>query len=278
MQAHPPFRFFKMHGCGNDFILMDNRDCRVQVQDMADWAKRLCPRAFSVGADGLIFLEEAPDDDGLDYRWHFFNADGSRAEMCGNASRCAAKLALALGFAGPDHVFGTDAGPIKARVMPEVDEIKVQLTPYTDLALNLKLNLNGSDVETHFVNTGVPHLVLFHDNARQADLKTLGPAMRYHEQFAPKGVNANIAQVQSRDGMILRTYERGVEDETHACGTGAAAAVVLANKLGLVDNQVRVETSGKEILTISLENDAVFLQGKAILVYEGMVSPEILHL
>ncbi len=120
--------FYKMQGCGNDFVIIDNRELSVPVEKMSLWAEKLCQRAFGVYADGLFFIENAPEDSGLDFVWQFYNSDGSRAEMCGNASRCAGRLAHALDIAGEQHVFGSDAGPIKVQVFPELEEVKVQLT------------------------------------------------------------------------------------------------------------------------------------------------------
>ncbi len=264
--------FHKMQGCGNDFVLIDNRGLALPQGRMADWAKAICPRAVSVGADGLIFLEEPDQNPGAeaDYIWHFFNADGSRAEMCGNASRCAAVLAVELGLAGPEHVLGTDAGPVRAQVLGP-DTSRVQLTAPKDMELNIPINLDSMSggATAHFVNTGVPHAVIFSDDADQLDVARLGRELRYHDRFAPAGTNANFAKVLDNEHILLRTYERGVEAETLACGTGAAAGVVLAAALGLTENTVAVTTSGGEELTIVLEDDAVFLQGKALYIYTG---------
>ncbi len=266
--------FHKLHGCGNDFIFIDNRAAKVPQDDMARWAQVLCKRAFSIGADGLIFLEAPSPDPSCDYRWHFFNADGSRAEMCGNASRCAAMLAVRLDMAGPDHRLLTDAGPIIAHVLGDegaVAKVKVQLTPPEDQWLDETLELAGNDYTVHHVNTGVPHGVVLMGDVWAADVKTLGAAMRYHERFAPKGTNANFIQILDDKTIHLRTYERGVEDETFACGTGAAAAVLIAHALGHTGAEVDVTTTGKEVLTISLESDQVFLTGAAMHVYTGIL-------
>ena len=263
-------QFFKMQGSGNDFILFDNRKLKLQPDMMGLWAKKLCPRAFAIGADGMIFLD-APDEESIDYRWHFFNSDGSRAEMCGNGSRCAARLAYELGMAPKRHVFGTDAGPIQAEVL-ENDQVKVQLTPHQDLQLNLSLTLDDqTKLDVHFVNTGVPHAVVITDSLQKVDVKKLGRDIRFHTRFSPAGTNVNFIEIKNSEEIFLRTYERGVENETYACGTGAAASVVVSNKLGLVKNSVQVTTTGGEILRIILEEDKVFLQGKAVLVYEGQV-------
>lgn len=270
-------KMHKMQGCGNDFVFIDNRTLKLPVSEMEKWAKQVCRRAFGVGADGLVFLEESADS-AVDYRWHFYNADGSRAEMCGNASRCAGLLAVKLGFAGPVHTFGSDAGPIKAEVDAEQCIVKVQLTPPQGLELNKTIDMQGSSDTIHFVNTGVPHAVYIHENAAGLDVKTLGAHVRYHELFSPAGTNANFVTVLDKTHIHLRTYERGVEDETYACGTGAAAGVVITHALGLTGPEVDVRSSGGEILGISLEDGCVFLKGKALNVYSGEMYLEALGL
>lgn len=266
--------FYKMHGSGNDFVLFDLRQVKVAEQEMEAWAKKLCARGFGIGADGLIFLEPE-EDTGASYKWHFFNADGSRAEMCGNGSRCAAWLAVKLGLAPKEHTFLTDAGLIKAQVIGE-DEVKVQLTPPKDLQLNILLDLENKEWKVHFVNTGVPHCVVFREDVQTTEVANLGRTIRFHSHFQPAGTNVNFAQVVDRKKILLRTYERGVEVETYACGTGAAATAYVAFNLGLVDSTVELITSGQEKLIISIERENLFLQGKAVLVYKGYLNKQIL--
>jgi diaminopimelate epimerase len=269
--------FYKMQGSGNDFIVIDNRAKTISPADMPRWAKTLCPHAFSIGADGIIFLEI--DDSGqAATRWHFFNADGSRAEMCGNGSRCATLLAYKLGMAPAKHLMLTDAGTVHAQVFPEAGEVEVQLTPARDLALNFSLDLCGEKFTTHFANTGVPHAVIVSPDVKALDVKDLGAKVRYHSHFAPAGTNANFIQVVSRGELLLRTYERGVESETYACGTGAAASVAVAHALGLCESKARVTTSGGEVLEIGVHGTDIFLRGKAQLVYKGEFCPAALGL
>lgn len=263
--------FYKMQGCGNDFVVIDNRDMGLPVQDMPRWAEKICKKAFGVYADGIFFLENAPENSGLDYVWQFYNSDGSRAEMCGNASRCAGRLTHALGIAGDKHVFGTDAGPIQVQVFPELEEVKVQLTSPEDVRINQILEVEGEEVTYHFANTGVPHVVVQVDDAERVDIKKMGSALRYHEAFAPEGANVNFVQFVDNDSLIVRTYERGVEDETYACGTGVSAVQVVMNKLGLSDAAVRIKTSGGEVLKVIIEEGKVFLQGGAELTFSGEI-------
>lgn len=269
--------FYKMQGSGNDFIVIDNRAKAISPEDMPRWAKTLCPHAFSIGADGIIFLES--DDSGqAATRWHFFNADGSRAEMCGNGSRCATLLAYMLGMAPAEHLMLTDAGAVHAQVFPEAGEVNVQLTPARDMALNFTLDLDGRTSAAHFANTGVPHAVIVTPDVKSIDVKGLGAKVRYHDHFAPAGTNANFIQVVSRGELLLRTYERGVESETYACGTGAAASVAVAHALGLCEPKAKVTTSGGEVLEISVHGSDIFLRGKAQLVYKGEFCPAALGL
>lgn len=265
--------FFKMQGAGNDFILFDNRSLKLGRDAMPLWAKTLCRRAFSIGADGLVFLDAPGDRPGADYVWHFYNADGSRAEMCGNASRCAAKLAVALGLADPKHVLGTDSGLVAAEMLPD-GRVKVALTEPRNLALDMIVAVGGEDLDVHFVDTGVPHAVLFYDDVDLVDLAKLGPAVRFHSRFAPKGTNVNFVERESRARFRIRTYERGVEGETYACGTGAAAAVVVANALDMGDAFVELTATGGEQLAIQLENGRPHLIGPAVLVFEGRFDPD----
>ncbi|MCF8038252.1 MAG: diaminopimelate epimerase [Desulfohalobiaceae bacterium] len=271
--------FYKMQGSGNDFILVDNNRLKIERQAMDDWARKLCARSFGIGADGLIFLESPPAESEADYCWHFYNSDGSRAEMCGNGSRCAARLAYELGLAPAGHIIGTDAGAIKAEVDPAGKEVKVQLTKPRDLKLDIPISLDsGRKITVHFVNTGVPHVVYFSPRAFTENLEEMGPAIRYHPRFAPAGANVNCVEIRKDESIFLRTYERGVEDETLACGTGAAAAAVIANALGHCGQKVPVVTTSREHLEISLEKDDVFLRGQAILVYTGELNPEAVGL
>lgn len=275
------FTFFKMQGCGNDFVAIDNREYRIPVAVMPEWARKTCARAFGICADGLFFLENAPAGSGLDYCWNFYNADGSRAEMCGNASRCAAKLAQRLGLAPAKQLFGTDAGPIRAEVItsgPDAGQVKVRLTPPSRLELHKTIFVNDDPVTVHFVNTGVPHAVVLVNDVASVDVPTLGLTLRYHEAFAPAGTNVNFVQTISPTKLLLRTYERGVEAETYACGTGAAASQLVAHRLGLTGPSAKLTTTGGEVLTVHLDEAGIQLQGNATLVFTGEASLQALGL
>ncbi|EPR44655.1 Diaminopimelate epimerase [Desulfovibrio sp. X2] len=266
--------FFKMQGTGNDFVVIDNRTLKYPRERMADFARAACHRAFGVGADGIFFLDLPNGRSDVDVVWDFYNADGSRAEMCGNGSRCAARLAHLLGMA-PAHLrLGTDAGVVDAEVFEAEHEARVRLTAPLGQELNISLELEGGEKLTaHFVNTGVPHTVIFVDDVKSVDVARLGRAVRFHTRFAPAGTNVNFAQVTGKGSALLRTYERGVEGETLACGTGACATTVLAHALGLTGPEVAVTTSGGQELTITYADGAVFLRGKAEISFAGELDP-----
>jgi diaminopimelate epimerase len=269
--------FHKMQGCGNDFVIIDNRELKVPVGVMPEWAKLVCRKCFGVGADGLIFLEASTDKAQVDFFWHFYNADGSRAEMCGNGARCASKLGNLLGFAPKKHVLGTDAGNVASEVLDN-GQVRVRLTPARDLQPGKELDVDGEILAVHFVNTGVPHAVVFVEDVSLVDVKRLGKAIRFHQAFAPKGTNANFVTVKDRGHLLLRTYERGVEDETYACGTGACASAVIANALGLTGPDVDVTTTGGEVLGVGLEGGNVTLRGAAEICFSGVLYPKTLGL
>jgi diaminopimelate epimerase len=266
--------FFKMSGSGNDFILIDNRQGVLNADHLGDFVPKVCARKVSVGADGLILIEPSQR---VDFRWRFFNADGSEAEMCGNGGRCAARFAVLKGITTPKLAFETLAGIIEAEVNGR--QVKLQMVQPTGLKLNLDVPIDGQNHQLHFINTGVPHAIKMVEDAAAVAVKDLGRKIRFHTQFQPAGTNANFVQPVDRKHLKVRTYERGVEDETLACGTGAVASALIAAKKKLVDSPVEVQTSGGEILKIYFQPkgeafDRVFLEGDTRVVYEGSLWEE----
>lgn len=269
--------FTKMSGTGNDFILIDHRTPFLSKEEMPAFAKAVCERRVSVGADGLILIENCEH---ADFRWQFLNADGSWAEMCGNGARCAARFAHSKGIAPARMRFETVAGLIEAEVTGQ--SVKVKMTAPTGLRLEEKLTVNGEDLVVHSLNTGVPHAVLFMEDIRQAPVLERGRAIRFHEHFQPAGTNVNFVQ-QTGGGLSVRTYERGVEGETLACGTGAVASAIIAGLLGKAQAPVAVTTSGGEQLLIHYtlagkEISEVYLEGPACFIYEGRLHEEALRM
>ena len=271
--------FYKMHGCGNDFIFVDNRPLGIEPARMVQWAKELCRKSFGIHADGMVFLSDSPAGSGLDYVWNFINKDGSYGEMCGNAARCAAMLAHALGMAPAEHTFGTLAGPIKAVVIESTGPsgiVNVQLPNPEGLELNLSLDameLEDQPVMAHYVVVGVPHTVIFVQDPDKVDVTATGRAIRQHCRFSPKGTNVNFVQVVDHQTLAIRTYERGVEDETFACGTGAASSQVIAHALGSTLARATVKTLAGFELDVEIRDEVIFQQGPAQVVFKGEFYP-----
>jgi diaminopimelate epimerase len=266
--------FYKMTGGGNDFILIDNREGQLDVGALRPVIPQLCRRKFSVGADGLIILEASQK---ADFRWHFFNADGSEAEMCGNGGRCAARLAHVLGMAPADLSFETAAGLIRAQVKGSV--VKLLLPPPSDMRLGLALPIGEEEINVDFINTGVPHTVIFAPDLQEADVVGVGRQIRHHQAFQPAGTNVDFIRVEN-SSVEIRTYERGVEDETLACGTGAVAAALIAGLRGLTTSPTTVITRSGEPLTIYYEGSnkikEVFLEGEVRMIYHGWLEEDAL--
>ena len=244
--------FYKMSGSGNDFILIDNRLSALNVADLNGFINRVCARKGAVGADGLILIEKSET---CDFRWRFFNADGSEVEMCGNGGRCAARFAFLRGIAQEKMSFETRAGVIDAEV--NGDTVKLRLTNPTDLTINRKIMIDD-----------IPF-----------DVNRIGRSIRYHKEYKPAGTNANFVEVVDEKTIRVRTYERGVEDETLACGTGSVAAALIAAEKNLVTSPVNVIVRSGEILRIHFRKtesgfDQIYLEGKANVVYEGRLWEE----
>ena len=263
--------FTKMNGAGNDFVLIDNRAQSIRLT--TDQIVRLCHRQRGVGADGLVLLVPATSDQ-ADWRWDFYNSDGSVAEMCGNASRCFARFVKRLTGANDGITFETGAGVISTRFRG--DQVTVGLTPPQGLRLNETMALAAGPQIVHSVNTGVPHAVVFVPDADQAMVSTQGAEIRWHPHFAPKGANVNFVQVLGPDLIRVRTFERGVEGETLACGTGVTAAALIAAKVHRFQSPVRVQVQGGDRLEVSFRPAEmtfadVQLTGPAEFVFEGRI-------
>jgi len=261
--------FYKMSGSGNDFILIDNRNSALAGIQLNQFARKICRRNVSVGADGLILIEPSGK---TTFRWQFFNADGSEAEMCGNGSRCVARLAHLLGIAPKKLSFETRAGIIRAEV--EGKKVTIELTPPSQIRTDIALPLDGERIVVHSINTGVPHAVIFHEALEGVDVRVIGRKVRFHPLFQPSGTNVNWVKVIGSNGIEVRTYERGVEDETLACGTGIVASALIASLKAQVTSPVKVKTRGGEILTVCFKKkgdgfEDVTFEGEVKIVYQG---------
>ena len=269
-----PIPFVKMSGSGNDFIIVDNRQSVVSVEDLPEWVRRVCRRKMSAGADGLILVEKSS---AADFKWRFFNSDGSVAEMCGNGARCVARFAFINGIAAERMRFETLAGTISARIIGE--QVKIRMTEPTDFVQEAELTGNGTGVKYSSVNTGVPHVVIEVGDIEAADVTGVGRSIRRHAKFAPAGTNVNFMAPLADGRWAVRTYERGVEDETLACGTGiTATALVLAGTRALA-SPIELQTRSGSILKVYFTPDTrgfkdVFLEGDARIIYQGHLSPE----
>jgi diaminopimelate epimerase len=262
-----------MSGTGNDFLLIDNRERFLKEGELPELAKAACPRRVSAGADGILVVEPSSKS-GHDYRMRIFNADGSEAEMCGNGSRCIAVFAREIGAAKEKQRIETLAGSLNAQVAGDGLSAKVQLSQPSKLELRKGVDVLGQKYDLYFINTGVPHAVLFVDEVEKVNVKKLGECIRYHEVFKPKGTNANFAQLEGSDTIKVRTYERGVEDETFACGTGSTAAAIAAGLIHGYRSPVKVKVASGSVLSIHFEKsgDGVappFLEGAVDKVYKG---------
>ena len=262
--------FTKMNGAGNDFVMIDNRDGSVAL-DKAQIA-RLCDRHRGIGADGLLAIE--PAQNGADFRMRYYHADGGEAEMCGNGARCFARFARKVSGRTGAISFETMAGVITAKFLGDL--VQIQMSEPHSLRLKDALDA-GEKLTVHSINTGVPHAVVFVDDLEKVEVQRLGAALRYHPHFAPKGTNANFVKQLGPQSIAIRTYERGVEGETLACGTGMVACALIFHELTGAASPVQVQVRGGDTLQIAFEQDGpayrnVTLTGPADFTFEGQTA------
>lgn len=271
------FTFYKYSGHGNDFVIVDNWDGQVPEKDMAKISRFMCRPKFGIGADGVVFIIAGPDE--VDFAWRFFNADGSEPDMCGNASRCAAHLANTIGIAPAEMSFKTKAGVVEAVVSDRL--VKVQMPKIGRQEGAALVEAEGLSLTYYRLNTGVPHAVAWVEDLENVNVFKIGRTVRRHQAFAPEGANVNFVKILGPDKLTLRTYERGVEDETLACGTGAVAAAMLATFQGLVSaSSIICQTRGGDDLIISFEGplaapEKVFMEGKVRYLFSGQVETDL---
>jgi diaminopimelate epimerase len=262
--------FTKMHGAGNDFIVVDDRERTFPLNDAA-FVISIAARRTGIGCDGILLIQPSGV---ADFRMRFMNPDGGEVDMCGNGARCIARKAFDLGVAPSKMNFETGAGMVTAEIMEPGEEaggtpaVRIALTDPTDLKLDLAVDLEWP---LDFVNTGVPHAVAWVDDLQALDLPKVGRRVREHALFSPDGTNANFAKVEADGSLSVRTYERGVEAETLACGTGAAAVAVIAVKRDWVSLPVTVHCAGGFDLVIDSVHGRTTLAGGAATIFEGVV-------
>jgi diaminopimelate epimerase len=263
-------RFTKMNGAGNDFVLLDNRAeaLRLTTAQIA----RLCDRHRGVGADGVLVLERPTN--GADFRMRYYNADGGEAEMCGNGARCFARFADRA--AGPlkQLTFETPAGTIGAQLAGEL--VTLQMSQPNDLRLGLELPIGGEKIRAAYIDSGVPHVVLPVAKIDEVDVRSLGAALRHHPMFAPRGANANFSEQRGPRAIAIRTFERGVEDETLACGTGVVASALIFAAHENVAGPIDVLVRGGDTLQVDFSREGnrftnVTLTGPADFVFDGTI-------
>jgi diaminopimelate epimerase len=254
----PKISFTKMVASGNDFVVIE-RSQNPAINNPRILARSICDRKFGVGADGLLLLEKSKI---ADVRMRIFNPDGSEAEMCGNGARCSV-----LYVGRRNTKLETKAGIIQSQL--KGNSVKIKLTEPKDLKLNLPIKVNNRTLQVNFINTGVPHTVIFVADLDKIDVINLGRQIRFHKRFAPQGTNVDFVEALSNKSIKIRTYERGVEDETLACGTGIVASALITNY-----QKINVHTKSGEILKVYFDKIGdkfrnVWLEGKAKIVYKG---------
>lgn len=264
-------KFYKLQASGNDFILIDNRKLKLENKRLKAFAKKYCTRKSGIGADGLLVIEPSRK---AQFKMRIFNPDASEPQMCGNGARCAA-----LWVRRKQSVFESKAGIIQARLTGKSDcaQVKIKLSDPVGLKRDIPLKVLGRKLKVQYINTGVPHTIVFVQGLDKIDVETIGREIRFHGRFKPQGTNADFVEITGPHSISLRTYERGVEAETLACGTGTVASAIIASQqLFTKPKQLKIDalTRSGEILKVYFKQEDgkikdVWLEGKANLVYQG---------
>ena len=273
-----PLTFAKMAGGGNDFVVIDNRGGKID--DPADLARRICTRALSVGADGLVLIESSVR---ATFRMRYWNSDGSLGAFCGNGTRCAARFAFLHVIASRKMTIETDAGLVHAEI-GEGGQVTISLPPPHSFRPQRPVTIGEQTVHGSSIVVGVPHYVLYlRDDLWSQNIVPLGRAIRTHRELVPDGgANVNFVTVRGEHGIEVRTYERGVENETLSCGSGVVASAVTSAMFGKVQSPVSVLTRSGITLEVSFalrdgHAEDVRLRGDARLVYRATITPETLE-
>ncbi|CAM6032189.1 unnamed protein product [Sphagnum compactum] len=263
-----------MNGAGNDFIMLDNRNGNLQLTQQQ--IGFLCNRHRGVGADGLLVLE-LENRETL-YQMRYYNADGMEVEMCGNGARCFTRYLAHLEKLSGKITFQTKAGIIQGTI--QGNQVQILMSPPFNLQLHESLKLNtGQELKIHTINTGVPHAIFFVSDLNMTSVVEIGRKIRHHAHFSPAGTNVNFIQIKEPGLLSIRTYERGVEDETLACGTGVVASALVYHLLSKALSPIFVVTKGGDKLQVSfqvnenpLQISEVALTGPADFVFRGTIS------
>jgi diaminopimelate epimerase len=259
--------FTKMSGAGNDFIVIDNRGKNVILTH--EEIKAMCTRRTGIGADGLILIESSET---ADFRMNYHNADGFPGSMCGNGGRCAVYFAHLIGILPASVSYRFDAGSVQYEAeVTGIETVRLHMLPPEDF----RDAFQAGTWSCHYVNTGSPHTVIFSENLDDIDVITEGRAIRHRKDLFPEGTNVNFLEITAPDALSVRTFERGVEDETLACGTGAVASALMSFRLGkITSTRIRVRVKSGDILTVAFNeklND-ISLEGPARVVYQGTIT------
>lgn len=266
-------KFTKMHGAGNDFIIINNVEENRPIEEYGKIAKAVCHRRFSIGADGMIVVDRS---DNADFKMYFYNADGTMGEMCGNGARCIARYGYENGFSGEVQRFETTAGIITGWRIDR-DMYRIQLNSPSVEKEDMPIEIDGDTYIGDYAelgNPGIPHVAICYDRLLQADdeeIRQLGRKIRYFEGF-PKGANVNFYTIVDDHTVEEKTFERGVEDLTLACGTGSGTvAYMLVKKKKVTGNRVCVKVPGGILYLEIVDGNQIFLEGPTCKVAEGTI-------
>lgn len=262
-------KFTKMSGAGNDFLVLGPEYAHLKG-NLSSLAARLCPRRTSVGADGLILVEKGAGG----IIMHYFNRDGSEASFCGNGARCLVRYCAVKGIAQPPVAFRSGSGLHGGEL--HGDRVKVDMeTPV--LIRQTTVCMDGREYRVHLVDAGVPHAVILADRIDSIDLETVGKRIRWDNAFQPQGANVDFVERSAGSPFALRTYERGVEKETLACGSGCLASALVLSISGLAGDRVELKVASGDTITVGLSGQGggpgaqAYLEGPAVIVYEGEI-------
>jgi diaminopimelate epimerase len=268
--------FTKMTGSGNDFVLIDNRS-GIYNFDWPQLATKICNRHFGVGADGLLVIENSKI---ANYKMLYYNSDGSSGGMCGNGGRCTASFILndlglnIVRFEAFDYIY-------EARIVDNMD-VKLKMKNPISIKTNIQLSVFNKSIPIHYIDTGAPHAVIFYTDIppnlkKQIDndgINELGSTIRRHDYFTPDGTNVDFVKILDKSNISIRTFERGVEDETMACGTGSVASAIITSLLYKINSPIKVHTRSNEILIVDFNRDGndyteIYLQGSVRKTFTG---------
>ncbi len=261
--------FSKYTGIGNDFIIIDNRDCIFPVENSC-LIRHLCHRRLGIGADGLILLQESEK---ADYRMRIFNPDGNEASMCGNGLRCLAKFIYT--FKDRTHAIVIESQKRQHRCSLSGDTISVEMGEATDITWDMRITIDEKEYNVHYLNTGVPHIVNFVTDIEAIDFSFLGSRIRHHPTFHPEGVNVNFACISPKEQILMRTYERGVEGETFACGTGATAVALSAANVYNIKPPIEIRARSGNPINIDFspgDHKHITMRGASSHVFTGHIT------